>query len=140
MGRPKELTFASRDLKMPIQGADGTWWSDDRRYYLRGNQWIPAPGNSGAGTSTQQTAGTSTQQTAGTSTQQTAGTSTQQTISAYTQQMPDASTHQTAAPSVGTSGIAPGLTPEIRTLASRNRFVWNFVQAYDAAHRKQMGT
>ena len=39
---------------MPFQAPDGTWWSDDKRYYRSGDQWLLYPGTSSGSTSTQQ--------------------------------------------------------------------------------------
>ncbi|KAF2178261.1 hypothetical protein K469DRAFT_718363 [Zopfia rhizophila CBS 207.26] len=39
---------------MPFQATDGTWWSDDRRYYHSGNQWVLYPGTTSGSISTHQ--------------------------------------------------------------------------------------
>jgi len=134
---------------MPFQAPDGTWWSDDRRYYLSGNQWLLYSGTTSGGTSTQQS-GTSTQQP--TAQQPTAqqssspgnqlGTANPSTLAAALNAFPQSSTEpyqQQQQLVFGRNRQTPGkastpaftVDPSVRAAASRNMMIWGFVKSTD---------
>jgi hypothetical protein len=124
---------------MPVQGPDGTWWSDDRRYYWAGNQWVLYQETSSVGASSQQHQ-PSAQQASSTGTP--LSTASISNVADALSKFPQSSTEpyqQQPQPVFGrnpqTPGCAPSpaisLDPNFRAAAARNAMIWGFTTAMD---------
>lgn len=122
---------------MPFQDENGTWWSNDRRYYRVGDQWIldsRTPSTSQPSSADQKTA-----QTEGANT---LGTSNRSTVVDSFAQFPQYSAEPYQQPQhlvFGLNRQTPGEKPypvidldlEFRASASSSRIFQAFVQAWD---------
>ncbi|KAF2188144.1 hypothetical protein K469DRAFT_90124 [Zopfia rhizophila CBS 207.26] len=124
---------------MPFQGSDGTWWSDDRRYYRAGDQWILYQKASSSGASSQQDQ-SSSQQASSTGTP--LGTVAASNVAAALSTFPQTSTapyQQQPQLVFGKNRQTPGeaavpaitLDPKFRDAASRNLMIWGFTKGMD---------
>jgi hypothetical protein len=123
---------------MSFQDENGTWWSNDKRYYRVGNQWIL---NSGTPSTSQPSrADQQTAQTEGT--RYTLGTSNSFDVVDTFSQFPQYSAEPYQQPqqlTFGSNRQTPGekpspvidLDPEFRASASSSRMLQAFVQARD---------
>jgi hypothetical protein len=135
-----ESLYAHAEISdMPVQGPDGTWWSDDRRYYCAGNQWVLYQETSSVSTSSQQHQ-PSAQQASYTGTP--LDTVSISNVADALSKFPQSSTEpyqQQSQPVFGrnpqTPGYAPtpaiSLDPNFRAAAARNAMIWGFTKAMD---------
>ena len=124
---------------MSTQNPDGTWRSDDRRYYCAGNQSVLYQETSSVSASNQQHQ-PSAQQASYTGTP--LGTVPSSNVADALSKFPQSSTEpyqQQAQPVFGRNPQTPGhapvpmisLDPNFRAAAARNAMIWGFTQAID---------
>lgn len=129
---------------MPFQAPDGTWWSDDGKYYRSGNRWVLYPGTTSGNASSQQSQASTQQNSAQqpSFTGHPLGTVTPSILAAALEAFPQNSTEpyqQQPQLVFGTNRQTPGkaaapvatLDPNFRAAASKDMMIGGFVKAMD---------